>query len=234
MGTLFAAVVLAGPWVQSPHFPQAKQEAALNATLRLTNPVTRGEGTAVRIGTLGPHVYYLTAKHNVKDTKVADLESYSATTFPRMLQKIPQADVVKEWPDIDLALLRAVELNSPGFLYVRSEQSGAKTKFPVLTVGFSDTKAPSLEVDEVEGAKLVKKPGQSEGYWHWEAKKQPVAGRSGGPLVTVTGDLIGICSGTDTETKKGYYIHESAIRAALKEGFDQLLAPPAQPVKQEK
>lgn len=235
MGTLFAAIVLAGPWVQSPHFPQAKQEAALNATLRLTNPATRGEGTAVRIGTLGPHVYYLTAKHNLKDTMVVDLESFSAATFPKVLQKIPQAAVAKEWPDIDLALLRAVEPNPPGFLRVKSQPSNAKANSPVLTLGCSDLTTPSLETDEIDGAKLVKKPGQSESQWHWVTKKQPIEGRSGGPLVSVSGDLIGICSGTDSETKKGYYVHESAIRDALKAaGCDQLMVPPAQPLHREK
>lgn len=232
---LIAVVVVAGPWVESPHFPRAKQEAALNATLRLTNPKTSGEGTAVRIGQDDVYVYYLTAQHNVVKTKSVDLESFSAATFPKVVDKIKNAEVFREWPEIDVALIRAKEANPTGFLSITKKPSGLSVKFPVLTVGCSDPRAPTLMVDEVLCAREGKKADQLKSQWYWEAKNGPEIGRSGGPIVSVSGYLIGICSGVDLGTKKGYYIHEGAIRKALKEeGREQLLVAPAQPDKPEK
>lgn len=232
---LLAMLVFAGPWVDSPHFPRAKQEAAMNATLRLTNPATRGEGTAVRIGKVGIHVYYLTAQHCLENTKVINLESFSAAIYPKVLEKIDGANIVHEWPEIDLALIRSVEQSATSFLSITKEPSGLGQNFPVLTVGCSDPEAPTIFVDEVLRAREVKKkPDQPIGRWHWETKKQPEKGRSGGPLISASGNLIGICSGLDGDKKRGYYIHESAIRKALNSaGYGNLLVSPLQPAKSE-
>src|SRR5437879_4241014 len=120
MNTLLAVIVFAGPWVQSPDFPQPKQEAALNATLRLivSTPLTRGEGTAVRIGKSGRWIYYLTANHIVAKFKTVDLEAFSAKSLPKATVTIADADVERRWPEIDLAMLKASEPDPPGFLAI--------------------------------------------------------------------------------------------------------------------
>jgi Trypsin-like peptidase domain len=231
MNTLLAVIAFAGPWVQSPDFPQPKQEAALNATLRLTfvTSEARGEGTAVRVGKLGPFVYYLTANHVVEKTSKVDLESYSGKSHPKAIRTIPAADIKDRWPEIDLAILRAYEPDPPGFLAISTTFTPVKYPFPVLTVGCTNGNDPELVCDQVTSQRRVKKPDGTIGRY-WEAAKQPVVGRSGGPLVNVNGELIGICSGTNRD--KGYYVYLDEIVDALKRSnYDLLLAQPAKPAQ---
>src|SRR5262245_744742 len=109
---LFCALAIGGQpagnglnWIDDKLFPKSMQEKALAATLRLTNPDTRGEATAVRVKNIGPWIYYLTAAHNVEKSKEVNLEAFLPASFPKVERKF-EAKVMKVWPDIDLALLR--------------------------------------------------------------------------------------------------------------------------------
>src|SRR4051794_18245985 len=102
---LLTALLGGGPWVESSEFPQAAQEKAYKATLRLK--VGQNEGTAVRVGRSGPGpaMYYLTAAHVVGDAKEVDLEWFDPKNPDQPAGKIPLANVIGRWPEADLALL---------------------------------------------------------------------------------------------------------------------------------
>ena len=232
MYTLIATVVLAGPWIQDPNFPQPKQEAALNATLRLKNPANNGEGTAIRIGKAGQFVFYLTANHNLKDAKNGvDLDSYSGATYPNAV-RIPMADIKYQWPKVDLAVLRANEPNPPGFLPILKDYRPSGIPFPALAVGCPAGNPPEFIADRVVSM-ITGEHRNGVKARMWQTDKAPEEGQSGGPIVDVKGNLVGICSGKNLG--KGYYIHLDEIVDALeRERLLVLLASPAKPVQSEK
>jgi hypothetical protein len=234
MNTLLAVIVFAGPWIDSPDFALPMQETVLNATLRLTyaTQLRGGQATAVRIGQQGPFVYYLTANHIVEKLETVDLESYSSKSFPKPLMLIPQVDIKKRWPKVDLALLKAIEPDPPGFLLVPKEFVSGRFPYPALSCGCTFGDLPMLAVEQVTRQLRVRKLDNTVGDY-WETEKKPVVGRSGGPLVNVNGELIGICSGTDRE--KGYYVHVGEIITSLRScDLDRLLVQPAKAAHAEK
>src|SRR4051812_7106111 len=106
MRPLVCLVFLAGPWGQSPEFPQAQQETVLGATLKIRTPI--GDGTAVRVWANDKGLcYYLTAAHVVGDAKGVDLESYDPATGN--FTKLITADVREVWKGKDLAVLMGGE-----------------------------------------------------------------------------------------------------------------------------
>lgn len=220
MTPLLALVFLSSPWIDSKDFPRARQEAALNATLRIVTKDPRGEATAIRIGRQQPFVYYLTANHIVEKVAHADLQAYSSATFPEVAHEIEQATIIHRWPEFDLALLQAHEQKPPGFLRIAPNHLLAKPPFAVLTVGCTDGKVPQLKTDRVQ--KLIH--GKTETGLRgklWESEKAPSEGRSGGPMIDANGNLVGICNGTSDG--KGYYLQFEEIRLALKRvGLEQL------------
>jgi S1-C subfamily serine protease len=225
---LLAWVALAPPWVESQDFSRAAQEKALAATLRLRNPASGGEGSAVRLGRVGPHVYYLTAAHNIGQSNVVDLETFTVRSYPKPDRKMQLADVDKVWPECDLALLRSVVVDEgPAATLIPRDKTPKNGDFAALSVGCTNGAEPELVQVRVTGAKRVHKPDGSSG-WYWETEKPSAPGRSGGPLIDRNGHLIGICSGMDGA--KAYYVHADDIRKQLDRSVRRfLLAPPPQP-----
>jgi hypothetical protein len=199
------------PWIESADFPRQQQEAALSSTLRLTNE-TGGEGTAVRIGRVGPFVVYLTACHNVAASKTVNLDVYSASSPAVPVRQINRAEVVERWPGVDLALLRGLEPDPPAFAKLAPVSASGESSIPVLTVGCSSGRKPSLQTDRLKRV-IANKPDGTRGTY-WQGEVIPVTGRSGGPSFDAKGYLNGICSGTDM--KNGYYVHVDEIRNHLK------------------
>jgi hypothetical protein len=210
------AVLAVPPWVDDPAFPRANQEKALAATLRLRNPKTAGEGTAVRVGREGRVTYYLTADHCVKDPTVM-LDRFTPQSYPDAEATLENVTVVERWPRLDLALLKSFwDEARPVAPICPADKVPAigKDGLAVLTGGCTDGDPPELQVDRIGGALKIKKPRlPGPALLAWEIERPPVEGRSGGPMFGPDGFLIGICSGTDG--KHGYYLHVDEIRKAL-------------------
>jgi hypothetical protein len=93
--------------------------------------------------------------------------------------------------------------------------------FEALTVGCSEGEAPTCLVDVVAGKRFVRRGAAAKPVPLWEVDRRHLGGRSGGPLVSKAGHLLGVCSGTSKE--KTYFCHTEEIRAFLKEsGLDSL------------
>jgi S1-C subfamily serine protease len=212
---LLVAVQPPAPLIANSDFPIAVQEKALHATLRLKNPATNGEGTAVRIKKIGPWIYYLTAAHVVGDAKSVDLECYDLKTYPKPTAKLVAVDVWRTFPEKDLAILRGTPLDDQVLVYlnvVPADKIPTKPGFPVLTLGCNQGQAPTFLADRVRESRRVHKPDGTVG-WYWETEKVPEVGRSGGPMIDTRGFLIGVCSGTSD--KVGFYVEAREIRSAL-------------------
>jgi len=199
-------------------YSRAAQEKALSVTLRLRNPETAGEGTAVRVGRLGAVTYYLTADHCIKDGTVL-LDRFTTQTYPEPDATIENVTAIERWPHLDLALLKSLRERDEGrpvavLCPADKVPVVGKDGLVVLTAGCTDGDAPVLQVDRVGGPRRIVKPRQpGRAILSWEIARPPVEGRSGGPMFAPDGSLIGICSGTDG--KSGYYLHVDEMRKVL-------------------
>ena len=239
---LLAAVP--GQFVDSPAFPKAQQQAALEATVRIYHPGSRLYGVGVGSGAIVHRddkvAYVLTAEHLLPPGQVGiavDLYFYTAKSYPEPSAKVLQAGVVRRLPDVDLAVIRAELPDHPGLLSICPEGKitrklrylpGSKQDpFPVLAVGVGGKEdAPTIWLDHVQGLKAAK-PGCP--AYFYETGREPTAGRSGGPLVDERGYLIGICNGK--VGAKGYYLSVTEIRNALDRNGLSFLLEPTKPAK---
>jgi S1-C subfamily serine protease len=223
---------LPGQFVADPTFSKEKQQAALEATVRIYHQASRGEGSAVLVARQGPLVYLLTAHHIVPQRpergNEVDLYLYRANTYPKLSAEV-KAEVLARMPNEDLAVLRAVIQDPPETLRIcpPPETKGMRKPFPVMTVGCLADSAPEIQFDRVTKEEVVKKPDGYEALY-WQADRAQAIGRSGGPMVDKRGYVIGICSGT--LHRKGYYTHISEIHHSLKvSGLSWLYEPPVRP-----
>lgn len=224
----------APPFVDDANFPKASQERALVATLRLVNK-QGGTATAVRIGTMGGRVFYLTACHTIpENSNEVDLEAYTVQSWPKPSVVLESCQVVERWKNVDLAIIRAFEPDATGFAQVSpKDKSPTGADVPLLIVGCSKGAEPTFLID-TGNRRRVMKPMLSPA-WSWQTTKPPVEGRSGGPVFSVNGYLVGICNGVGGDVmtgdggKRGYYLHDEEIREKLKDVYGRLLDEPKKP-----
>lgn len=229
-----------GPnWTDHKEFSRERQEKALGATLRLLNPtVNNNQGTAVRIKRLASgRVYYLTAAHVLGSSKTVNLEGFKASSYPKVEVELKAVDVIQRWDNenglnkrlhnVDLALLEGVENEQNQSLNIVPEDKIPKSlPFSAITLGCSGGDPPTFVLDRVVGRGVFVRPGGNRGHF-WQTEKQPVVGRSGGPLIDASGYLVGICSGTagNAGGQFGYYVDAEIIREAVARRAKILLEP---------
>jgi S1-C subfamily serine protease len=202
--------------IESRDFPRAAQEAAVCATVRIVNArkALEGSGTIIKRG--GPFVYLLTANHVVEGAEGLEVATFTARSYPRPENVYRSAEVLARSVDVDLALLRIATRDPlPGSIAVCSpKRVPSGQDFAGLAVGCSAGSPPGCVAEAVLGKKLVRKPGEDVGAWHWEVSKKTAKGHSGGPLLDVNGSLIGVASGFSGE--HGYYVHVEEVHAFLR------------------
>ena len=201
--------------IDSPDFPRPAQEAAVTATVRVTNLTTRGRGSGAVIGRGGPFVYVLTANHVVEGAERVEVATFSARSYPRPEAVSPSAKVLARSAEADLAVLRfAAPGPPPGSLRVCPPALvPAGRDFPALGVGCPE-RVPTCVADVVRVKRRVRRPGAEGAAAYWETERPVVRGRSGGPLVDRRGYLIGVAGGTNAD--RGYYSHPEEIHAFLR------------------
>jgi hypothetical protein len=241
---LLLVAALPGQFVDSPAFLKDRQQAALEATVRIVHPGSQQFGVGVGSGAIVHRddkvVYVLTAEHLLPPGQVGnavDLYFYTAKSYPEPSVKVLQAGILQRLPDVDLAVIRAVLPDHSGLLRICPEEKitkklrwlpGSKQDpFPVLALGVGGKDdAPTIWLDHVHGLKAAK-PGCA--AYFYETGREPTAGRSGGPLVDEHGYLIGICNGK--VGAKGYYLSVAEIRKALDQNSLSFLLGDKRPAK---
>jgi hypothetical protein len=244
--SLVLLAALPGQFVENANFPKEKQQAALEATVRIRHPGSKlygvGQATGVIVGREGPIVYILTADHVLppeESGNSTDLYFYTAKSYPKPIAEVRQARVTARMPAVDLAVIQAPLPDHPGLLPIcpaeKDKLQGLrliteaqrKHPIPVMTLGVEAGEeelkivdGPTIEFDTVRAVKQAKPHCQALFY---EADHEPAQGRSGGPLVDKRGYLIGICNGFNRKTGKGYYLYIEDLQSALKKnGFGWL------------
>lgn len=207
------------PTQDSPRFAKDVQKAGLCATVRVINSATGADGSGTVVGTSGPFVYVLTAKHVVAGAKTLEIHMFSAASHPKPAAIVKDAKVEAVAKEQDLALLHCAPPAGPP-VAVRIcplKEVPTKAEFAALSVGCKNGEAPSLGFDAVKGARKVRKPDGTVAFV-WEIAGEVAKGRSGGPLLTEQGLLIGIASGTGNG--KAYFCHIEDIHDFLRQnGF---------------
>ena len=202
--------------VASEDFPRPLQEAAVAATVRVSNPTRGKTGTGVLIHRRGPYAYVLTAAHLVGKESFVEVSTFSARSYPGPEKTYRAAEVLARDRRADLAVLRVATRQAPPGLLPLGPKSAAPTgkDFPVLGVGCEPNGPPTPALDVVKAARVVRKPGEEGKTLCWETATGQAGGRSGGPLLDRQGRLIGIASGVNNG--KGYYVHLDEIHAFLR------------------
>ena len=201
--------------IDSPDFPKAAQEAAVTATVRVTNAASGAEGSGAVIGRGGPFVYVLTADHVVQGADRVGVATFSARSYPRPEAVAAAAEVLARSAEADLAVLRLPAPDPPpGCLRVCPPALvPGGGDFPALGVGCPGG-APTCVADVVRAKRRVRRPGAEGVAAYWETEGRVAKGRSGGPLLDRRGYLIGVAGGTNAD--RGYYSHPEEIHAFLR------------------
>jgi hypothetical protein len=214
LACLVLGAVLTAPWVESPDFPREQQEKAYRATLRLRTP-GNDLGTAVRVAWFKDtkKAFYVTAAHVVGNEESVDLEWFDPKNGD-VAGTVEGAKVIKTWPEVDLALMLAIEPVEPSVIPIcPAAKAPAKAPFAVLSLG-CQLGSPDIWLDQVQAEVKVNRAGLRPNMLCWQVGKESIIGRSGGPLVERNGHLVGICSGI--AKGKTYYIHVKELEECLK------------------
>jgi S1-C subfamily serine protease len=194
-------------------FPKEIAQQAIDATIRLVSREEKGgAGTGVIIGVKDEFAYALTAKHVIQKRRER------IDVLARVGDKVvafPQVDVLAEAADADLALIRFPIGAAKVATMELAPKSDDLKRFPfrVLKVGWQlDSGATCLEDAALDRKLLKDKDGKSAFFWQTRDPSDP--GRSGGPLVSRDGKLLGICSGNQEE--RGYFTHRDEIHYFLR------------------
>jgi S1-C subfamily serine protease len=212
------------PTVASRDFPKKAQTAAVAATVRVVNVTRKTEGSGVLVGQSGPFAYVLTAHHLVDGAKGLEVHTFSVNSYPKAAKVYRTAKVVAGAKVQDLALVQVPTRDKlPGVVQLCPARRAPRGRgFAALTVGCRAGKPPRCLVVKVAGKKRIRRPGEKEATAAWEVSPAPEPGRSGGPLLSKEGYLLGVASGASDE--KGYFSHLEEVRAFLKRNGYQWLS----------
>jgi len=190
------------------------ENQALAATLRIEGTDPKGNpvaGSGVAIAQKDGYTYALTAQHVVDKLRRMDVLAKSG----KKVVRFPIVEVLARSVEPDLALIRFASKDAAIHCISLAGPSPKLREFPlaVMSSGWQEAERPTTIAEEAVARKLVRRPDGGSAFY-WQTSKESDLGRSGGPLITDSGELIGICSGN--QGKLGYFTHRDEIHYFLR------------------
>ena len=205
------------------------QADSLQSTVRIVNSGLQTTGSGVIFAHRGTMVYVLTAAHLLigENGIVVQVIPDKAGESLRNFQYIT---VVARSEAQDLAVIRfsthesvpsPMRLVAPGEIPLNGNLESEP--IPAATTGFDAKQLqPSCLATRVTGSKRIRRKDQTYALRVWEIENESSHGRSGGPLISSLGAVIGIASGVNDG--RGYFVHAKEIHRFLElHGLDRLL-----------
>ncbi len=221
---MFAVLMLAhvvplgpSPVVKNAVLAFDAQWDAIEASPRIVNRTGMGgAGTGVVVAVKDGFAYVLTAHHLAAESDEREVQFFTRKSYPVPDRKIRGVQVVVRYPNIDAALLKVQvgERPPPVLPLAKPGQRPKKFPFDALSVGCSNAKPPTCRVEQIVAKKLVRRPGDAVAFF-WELAVAPPQGRSGGPLLDGSGQVIGVCAAA--RDRRGYYTHLDELLVGLKQ-----------------
>jgi hypothetical protein len=209
----------AAQFVRSPEFPTSLQRSALQSTVRIIarKPDGMTSGSGVVVGRDTGSFLIATAKHVLSDALSAEVQTFDGS-YPAPTRSYHRVRTVVQDESLDFALARVdghfggepLPLCPPGRIPSAGEH--------VLSVGCGGGNPPTCEVDRLLGRDRT----------YWAVAQAGAKGRSGGPLVSEDGYVIGCCCCGDGKTT--FYSYIDGIHQALDTvGLARLYSPRNRP-----
>jgi len=185
----------------------------VSATLQIERKDAKGGvivGSAVAIAQRDGFCYALTAEHVVEKVRRMDIVAYLGDEKVRFPMEVLARSV-----EPDLALVRFPVKDGVITPLPIAEKSDELKKYPlpIITSGWEQGDKPTLTDDKALARKLLRR-SDAGGAFFWQTAGTSAQGRSGGPIASKSGQLIGICSGN--QDQRGYFTHRDEIHYFLR------------------
>lgn len=171
-------------YARSGEVPLSIQKEALRCTVRIVTRKGNGiaSGSGVIVGKDSAGLLIATARHVIENATSAEVQTFGGS-YPKPTQSFRRVRTLVQDKDMDFALLRV-----DGHFTLKPLRLCPPDQFPaigepVLSVGCGGGSAPTCEIDRLVGRNKE----------HWIVAQHGTQGRSGGPLVSKDGYVIGCC-----------------------------------------
>lgn len=201
-----ATPVITSMAIPIPLASDALIELATEVTVRLVLPQFDGSGVILGKDEHG-YLYVLTAYHIAK-LGVDQIELFSLVSSDPVVT-LSGPELVSKSERRDLAILK-VKVD-PSIKVRAARLAGGNQEPPEFgySAGCSSGQAPSVLSERITGIGRYQVAKSKKDAIMWTTERAQEVGRSGGPLLSVNGDLLGIALGK--EKSVGYYCHSTEI-----------------------
>ena len=163
------------------------------------------------------HAWALSAAHVVHNGAAFEAEMFLRTSYPAPNYTLGGVKIVAQNATADLVLMKIPldEQKAPPPPVLKLAQPGVRPKkfpFPALSIGCDDGFSTRCYDVNIQGKHF--RPESSKAAFFWESKETSGHGRSGGPLLDKSGNVIGICAAN--MDGMGYFAYCDEIHAWLK------------------
>jgi thiol-disulfide isomerase/thioredoxin len=196
--------------VENPVAGEAiRKAAAATVRVRVTGSKLQDVGTGTIVYSTVGESLVLTCAHLFDVGKESSPKVEVDVFLNGKVAKFP-ATVIGGSHDSDLAFLKLQNSTLLPFVPLFNEASQVSAGQPVVSYGCNNGDVPSVLTANV----LKINPYQ--GPANLTCSKDPVQGRSGGGLFSLTGELLAVCSGAFRKEQEGLYMSQPAINALVK------------------